>query len=126
MIFTGAFTAFLLGFRQTHPFRNAITIDYNIPFLLVPMLLFGTMVGVTMNKIIPPWIILISLTSVLIINTYKTLKKGRELHLKENSLLDLKGGNIQAISNLKNNGRNSERDKESNLTNISGDYKYFL
>jgi len=67
MIFTGALTSFILGFRQKHPTRNSITIDYNIPLLLVPMLLFGTMVGVTLNKVTPPWIILISLTAVLIL-----------------------------------------------------------
>ena len=75
MIFAGAVTSFILGFRQKHPFRESITIDYNIPFLLVPMLLFGTMVGVTLNKVTPPWVILISLTLILVINTYKTLKK---------------------------------------------------
>lgn len=75
MIFTGALTAYLLGFRQKHPTRDAITIDYNIPLVLVPFLLFGTMVGVTLNKVCPPWLILINLTLILIINTYKTLRK---------------------------------------------------
>jgi uncharacterized membrane protein YfcA len=84
MIFTGAVTSFILGFRLRHPTRNSITIDYNIPLLIVPMLLFGTMVGVTLNKVTPPWIILISLTMVLVINTYKTFKKGRDLYNKEN------------------------------------------
>jgi len=75
MIFTGALTSFLLGFRQKHPTRKAITIDYNIPLILVPMLLFGTMAGVTLNKICPPWLILVNLTLILILNTYKTMKK---------------------------------------------------
>jgi uncharacterized membrane protein YfcA len=83
MIFTGAITSFLLGFRLKHPTRNSITIDYKLPLLIVPMLLFGTMVGVTLNKVTPPWLILISLTFVLIINTYKTLKKGADLYKKE-------------------------------------------
>ena len=83
MIFTGAITSFILGFRQRHPTRNSITIDYNIPLLIVPLLLFGTMVGVTLNKVTPPWIILISLTLVLVINTYKTFVKGRDLYKKE-------------------------------------------
>lgn len=85
MIFTGALTSFILGFRQRHPSRNSISIDYNVPFLLVPMLLFGTMVGVTLNKVMPPWIILISLTLVLTINTYKTAKKAKSLYAKENN-----------------------------------------
>lgn len=84
-IFTGAITSFLLGFKQKHPYRKAITIDYNIPYLIVPMLLFGTMVGISLNKVMPPWIILVSLTLVLILNTYKTLKKARSLQKKESS-----------------------------------------
>ena len=99
MIFTGALTSFILGFRQKHPLRNSITIDYNIPLLLVPMLLFGTMVGVTLNKVTPPWLILISLTAVLIINTYKTLKKGVNLYKEENN--SLRGNKV--LSNAANN-----------------------
>lgn len=83
-IFTGALTSFLLGFKQIHPYRKAITIDYNIPYLIVPMLLFGTMVGISLNKVMPPWIILVSLTLVLVLNTYKTLRKARSLQVKEN------------------------------------------
>lgn len=75
MIFTGAFTAFLMGLKNKHPYRNIPALDYNIGGLLIPMLLFGTMVGVTLNKIMPQSIILISLTLVLIVNTYKTFRK---------------------------------------------------
>jgi len=73
MIFVGALTSYLLGFRQRHPTRDAITIDYNIPLVLIPMLLFGTMVGVTLNKVCPPWIILVNLTLLLVVNSYNTL-----------------------------------------------------
>ena len=71
MIFAGAVTSFILGFSVKHPFREGITIDYNISLILIPILLFGTMVGVTLNKIIPNPVILIILTLVLILNTYK-------------------------------------------------------
>jgi len=84
-IFTGALTSFLLGFKQIHPYRKAITIDYNIPYLIVPMLLFGTMVGISLNKVMPPWIILVSLTLILMLNTYKTISKARSLQKKENT-----------------------------------------
>lgn len=89
MIFTGALTSFILGFKQSHPYRIGITIDYNIPYLIVPFLLFGTMVGVSLNKVLPPWIILVSLTLVLIINTYKTLNKARKMYQKENEQLQI-------------------------------------
>jgi uncharacterized membrane protein YfcA len=83
-IFTGALTSFLLGLKQVHPYRKAITIDYNIPYLIVPMLLFGTMVGISLNKVMPPFIILVALTLVLVLNTIKTLSKARSLQNKEN------------------------------------------
>jgi uncharacterized membrane protein YfcA len=72
MIFTGSLTAFIMGLSNKHPFREAIALDYNIAGLLVPMLLFGTIVGVTLNKVLPFSVILICLSFVLVINTYKT------------------------------------------------------
>lgn len=82
-IFMGAVTSFILNFGQLHPERKAISIDYNIPYLIVPMLLFGTMCGISLNKVMPPWIILISLTILLFMNTYKTLTKAKSLRQKE-------------------------------------------
>jgi uncharacterized membrane protein YfcA len=75
MIFTGSLTAFIMGFKNKNPYRNATAIDYNIAIILIPLVLFGTMIGVTLNKIFPPWMILICLTIVLIINTFKTFRK---------------------------------------------------
>ncbi len=75
MIFTGALTAFIMGLKNKHPYRNGIPLDMNVAGVLVPMLLFGTMVGVSLNKVMPPSIILISLTIVLVLNTFKTTKK---------------------------------------------------
>ena len=82
-IFAGAVTSFMLNFGQLHPKRKSISIDYNIPFLIVPMLLFGTMAGISLNKVMPPWIILISLTILLFMNTYKTLTKAKSLRKEE-------------------------------------------
>jgi len=75
MIFTGSLTAFLMGLKNKNPFRDATAIDFNIVIILIPLVLFGTMIGVTLNKIFPPWIILICLTIILVLNTIKTLKK---------------------------------------------------
>jgi uncharacterized membrane protein YfcA len=75
MIFTGALTSFFMGIKNKNPYRNATAIDFNIAIVLIPLVLFGTMIGVTLNKILPPSIILICLTLILLINTYKTMKK---------------------------------------------------
>jgi len=72
MIFTGALTAFIMGLNNKHPYRDAIALDYNIAGVLIPMILFGTIVGVTLNKVMPFSVILICLSFVLVINTYKT------------------------------------------------------
>jgi uncharacterized membrane protein YfcA len=75
MIFTGALTSFIMGLGNKHPHRNATALDYNVAGMLIPMTLFGTMVGVTLNKVTPPSLILICLTIVLVINTIKTFLK---------------------------------------------------
>lgn len=124
-IFTGALTSFLLGIGQKHPYRNSITIDYNIPYLIVPFLLLGTMVGISLNKVMPPWVILISLTLVLVINTYKTLSRARTLQKKETEekgilKVDIIKNSIE-IKNIGNYGKQIDDNESSsyNGTNIN-------
>ena len=122
MIFTGALTSFLLGFRQKHPFRNSITIDYDIPTLLVPMLLFGTMVGVTLNKVMPPWLILVCLTLVLVVNTYKTLKKARSLYMAENKNRQISSNDdkdIRVMSSIEETKMQQKKNEKENLFDLS-------
>ncbi len=91
MIFVGAVTAFILNLKLKHPSRHSISIDFNIAILIVPMLLFGTVVGVTLNKITPSFIILILLTFVLLFNSFKTIKRAINIYRTENEENLLKG-----------------------------------
>ncbi len=76
MIFAGALTSYILGFKITHPTRkDAVSIDYNIPLIVIPLLLFGTMTGVILAKVIHQFVILICLTLFLVINTFTTMSK---------------------------------------------------
>jgi len=75
MILSGSLTALMMGLRNKHPFRDSISIDYNLVILILPTVIYGTMIGVTLNKILSPVLILAILTLTMIINTYKTLKK---------------------------------------------------
>ncbi len=75
MILTGSLTALFMGMRNRHPFREAISIDYNLVILILPTVIFGTMIGVTLNKVFSPILILLILTITMIVNTFKTLKK---------------------------------------------------
>lgn len=71
MIFAGSLTTFILNQKLKHPTRNSICLDYNIAILFIPMMLSGTVIGVSLNRIMPSFVILILLTFVLVINTYK-------------------------------------------------------
>ena len=75
MIFVGSMTSFMLNLRLKHPRRGTISIDYNISIIIIPMCLFGTILGVSLNHVAPSFIILIFLSIVLIVNSFKTIKK---------------------------------------------------
>lgn len=87
MIFTGAFTAFIMGRKTKNPFRNSTAIDYNIAVLVIPAVMFGTIIGVILNKIIPPWLILCCLTFILSFNTFKTFSKFILILNKSNTII---------------------------------------
>lgn len=114
MIFVGAVTAFILNLKLKHPSRHGISIDFNIAIIIVPMLLFGTVVGVTLNKISPSFLILLMLTIVLLINTYRTIKKAINIYRKENeeNLINnsnpkkaLPSGDINSVTELQVKGQ---------------------
>jgi hypothetical protein len=75
MTFFGALTAYILNMKLTHPSRDTVAIDYNISKLIVPFLLYGTVIGITLNRITSSFIILFVMTFVLFYNTFKTFKR---------------------------------------------------
>jgi uncharacterized membrane protein YfcA len=75
MILTGALTSFIMGLKNMNPYRETQSLDINIVILLIPFVLFGTMVGVTLNKITPDSFLLLSLTIILLINTWRSFKQ---------------------------------------------------
>ena len=80
-------SSFILNTRLKHPVRKARAIDYNLIIVIAPNLLFGTMLGVTLNKILPNVLIILFLTIVLFYNTYKTTKMGLKEYRQENERL---------------------------------------
>lgn len=58
-------------------------IDFDASLLLQPLALGGTVIGFLLNQAMPDWLILTLLVIVLIISTYRTLKKGIQLYKKE-------------------------------------------
>ena len=87
VIFTGSLSSFILNTRLKHPLRKAKALDYNLVIVIVPNLIFGTMLGVTLNRILPNVLIIFFLTIVLFYNTYKTTKMGLKEYRLENERL---------------------------------------
>ena len=108
VIFFGSLSSFFLNLKLTHPVRNTKALDFNMIILICPNLLMGTVLGVTLNKILPNVIIIFLLTILLFYNTYKTFKVGIKEYENENNAMK----NISAQSSAKNldydiNGINS-------------------
>ena len=87
-IFTASLIRFIINFKQKHPGKDKLTIDYDIVVVLLPMVLFGIQIGSILNYILPAVAITIALTIVLIYMTYTTTSKGIKLYKKE-KLMDV-------------------------------------
>ena len=98
VIFFGSLSSFFLNLKLTHPVRNTKALDFNMIILICPNLLMGTVLGVTLNKILPNVIIIFLLTILLFYNTYKTFKVGIKEYENENNAMK----NISAQSSIKN------------------------
>ena len=72
MTFSGALISFMLNFKLRHPSRGTNSIDYNIAIIILPFMLYGTLIGIIFNKILLSSIIFIPLTILVYYNTYKT------------------------------------------------------
>ena len=72
----------LLG-RVRHPNANRPLINYDAAFLIGPMMLLGTVIGVIANTVSPSYLVTALLFIVLTITSVRTLKKGRSLWAAE-------------------------------------------
>ena len=49
LIGTGALTRFILNYRLKHPEKDAVVVDYDIVMVMLPMVLLGSLIGVSIN-----------------------------------------------------------------------------
>ena len=85
VIFAGALTSFMQNTRVKRPGRNTKALNYNLVIVNAPNLLIGTVLGVTLNKILPNAIILFLLCLLLFFYSYKTFKTFLKLYREESS-----------------------------------------
>lgn len=86
-IFGSAVCQLALNWRKRHKLRpERPLIDFDTTLMLQPPTLLGTVYGVLLNRIFPPWIIAILLLLFLVITTFKTSDKAIRLHAEESEL----------------------------------------
>lgn len=106
---SGSITSLIMRRNQKLPGSNKIPIDYNLVILLVPLVLFGTSVGIILNQIIPQFLSLLIVSMIIAINTYKTVSLYNDLRMKFYN----KSANDSTTTNEVLSYGNKESDTES-------------
>ena len=83
-ILTGSVTRFIITWREKHPSKDAVCIDYGITNVMLPTVLVGSIAGVFFNLALPAVVIQLSLTVLLVYLTFNSVKKFRQIYAKEN------------------------------------------
>ncbi|CEL99275.1 unnamed protein product [Vitrella brassicaformis CCMP3155] len=76
MIFAGSVLSFILLSRKKHPETQAPLIHFDLGKLMVPMALSGTLFGVYLNFILPEWVLVSCLVTLLSLVTLRTIHTG--------------------------------------------------
>ncbi len=83
IITAGAAIGLLIRVLLRHPVKKRPLLEYHISMMIIPPILFGSIFGVMVNKILPSVAILSMLTLVLIFITLMTLKNGIKIYMAE-------------------------------------------
>ena len=79
---------FFFNFNERHPEKpNCTSIDYGMTNVMMPLTLVGAMIGAYVYISFPSVILQIFLTLLLILLTYQSAKKGKQIYEKENKAL---------------------------------------
>lgn len=93
-VFAVSFTSVSLKVKARHPKVDRPLIYYDLMMQLTSPLLLGVTIGVLFNPSLPSWLILASLTLVLIYVTVDIFNQGSKLYKKESQMKRIKDENI--------------------------------
>lgn len=92
VVFTGSLASLVLNLRKALTMQQDDSkqtfIDYNVTRLVVPCSLLGTLLGVMINSMIAPWLIVSMLIVILLGMTYMSSRKFITQYTEESSRLD--------------------------------------
>jgi uncharacterized membrane protein YfcA len=69
MQFVGSVVRYFYSINSKHPEKDSTHIDYGIVIVMMPLVILGAFMGVLLNVILPPIILSIVLTGVLVLLT---------------------------------------------------------
>jgi uncharacterized membrane protein YfcA len=75
---------YIYHWRQKHPEKDTTSIDYGLATVMLPTVLLGSFLGALVLILVPPLILQVLLTSLLIFLTTQCALKAREIFKKEN------------------------------------------
>lgn len=77
-ILSSSLARFILQYREKHPEKDSIIIDYSIATVMMPTVLIGSFIGAFINVTFPTIILTIILTIVLLVLGIYSIIKARE------------------------------------------------
>eukprot|EP00440_Ansanella_granifera_P051980 gb/GFBE01056354.1/.p1 GENE.gb/GFBE01056354.1/~~gb/GFBE01056354.1/.p1 ORF type:complete len:505 (+),score=105.72 gb/GFBE01056354.1/:1-1515(+) len=86
VVFFGSISSLVLNLRKSGPQNSETLIDYNVCRLVVPAALVGTYLGVLLNSILPNWVVLFALVSILVSISIMVLQTTYQQYAEEQLL----------------------------------------
>lgn len=120
----------VLNVYKRHPEADRPLVDWDLILVMEPLTMGGAIVGAILSKILPDWILVISLVVLLAYTTKTTMDKGISQWNKETKAFEAEkksalaqaiksvddaNSNLEMSSLLRDNGSDSEDDETGNL-----------
>lgn len=87
----------LLPQRHPHSSRRPL-IDFDVALVLEPTVMLGTVIGVFFNVVSPTWVIVVCLSVLFTVTSYRTVKKGLTLYRKEKAAELARAAEINTVA----------------------------
>jgi len=88
MQFVGSVVRYFYSFNSKHPEKDSTHIDYGIVIVMLPLVILGSFIGVIINIIMPPIILSIMLTMLLIVLTGQACNSAISIYRRESKMLE--------------------------------------
>jgi hypothetical protein len=77
-------TKLIYSWKQKHPEKDTIAIDYGLATVMLPTVLLGSFIGTFVTILVPPIVLQVLLTALLTFLTVQSALKAKQIYEKEN------------------------------------------